>query len=123
MLTNVASGNELHKEAVMHQLLPQPDEGTKHFILKFLQSSNSQLRTATVWLIINLTSPSSPTAVSRHAKLRNAGIISQIKNMGNDPCLDVKVIRFTPFLNLGYIWRTQKKCLWNLFEDMHFSYL
>lgn len=91
VLTNVASGNELHKEAVMHQLLPQPDEGTKHFILKFLQSSNSQLRTATVWLIINLTSPSSPTAVSRHAKLRNAGIISQIKNMGNDPCLDVKL--------------------------------
>lgn len=91
MLTNVASGTELHKEAVMQQLFPQA--GSENFMLKFLQSDESQLRSATVWTVINLISPSSPGALDRHVKLRNAGIIPQLKNMVNDACLDVKVVK------------------------------
>ncbi|KAL9859721.1 putative armadillo-type containing protein ARMC8/Vid28 [Arabidopsis thaliana] len=91
VLTNVASGTELHKEAVMEQLFPQAKAGSENFMLKFLQSDESQLRSAAVWTIINLISPSSPGAFDRHVKLRNAGIIPQLKNMVNDACLDVKI--------------------------------
>ncbi|XP_056844403.1 uncharacterized protein LOC108857068 [Raphanus sativus] len=91
VLTNVASGTELHKEAVMQQLFPQPQAESNNFMLKFLQSHESQLRSATVWTIINLISPSSPGALDRHVKLRNEGIIPQLKNMVNDACLDVKI--------------------------------
>lgn len=91
MLNNVASGNEFHKEAVMHQLIPQTDNGMQSFMIKFLQSNDGQLRTAAVWTVVNLTFPSSPGAFDRLVKIRNAGIVSQIKNMVNDPCLDVKV--------------------------------
>ncbi|KAH7860635.1 hypothetical protein Vadar_015911 [Vaccinium darrowii] len=69
VLSNVASGNEIHKEA----------------------NNNSQLRTAATWALVNLTFPSSPGASNRVAKLRNAGITSQLKTMVNDPCLDVKL--------------------------------
>ncbi|KAM1041056.1 hypothetical protein TB1_029620 [Malus domestica] len=91
VLSNVASGNEFHKEAVMQQLIPQGDNGTQSFILKFLQSNENQLRTASVWAIVNLTFPSSPCAFSRLVKLHDAGIVSQVKSMVNDPCLDVKL--------------------------------
>ncbi|KAL6199724.1 hypothetical protein ACLB2K_029507 [Fragaria x ananassa] len=91
VLTNVASGIEVHKEAVMHQLLPEVDNGAQSLILKFLQSNESQLRIAAVWTIVNLTFPSSPDAFSRFIKLHNAGIVSQVKSMINDPCLDVKL--------------------------------
>ncbi|KAL4284207.1 hypothetical protein GQ457_16G006420 [Hibiscus cannabinus] len=90
-LCNVTSGNEFHKEAVIHQLFTQMGDKNQSFVLKFLQSNDSQLRTATVWTIVNLTCPSSPGAPGRLEKLRNAGIISQIKNMVNDPCVDVKL--------------------------------
>ncbi|KAF3515698.1 hypothetical protein DY000_02059225 [Brassica cretica] len=91
VLTNVASGTELHKEAVMQQLFPQPQAESNNFMLKFLQSHESQLRSATMWAIINLISPSSPGALDRHVKLRDEGIIPQLKNMVNDACLDVKI--------------------------------
>nr|XP_011459509.1 PREDICTED: armadillo repeat-containing protein 8 isoform X2 [Fragaria vesca subsp. vesca] len=91
VLSNVASGIEVHKEAVMHQLVPEVDNGAQSLILKFLQSNESQLRIAAVWTIVNLTFPSSPDAFSRFIKLHNAGIVSQVKSMINDPCLDVKL--------------------------------
>lgn len=91
VLCNVASGNEFHKEGVMKQLFPRGDDVIHPFVVKFLQSDNSQLRIAAVWAIINLTLPSSPRALDHVTKLRNAGIVSQIKNMVNDPCLDVKL--------------------------------
>lgn len=91
LLCNVASGNEFHRDAVMHQLVRQADNGTQSFMIKFLQSSDCQLRTAAVWTIINLTFPSVPGAFGRLVKLRNAGIVSQVKSMVNDPCLEVKV--------------------------------
>ncbi|KAK8595916.1 hypothetical protein V6N13_000592 [Hibiscus sabdariffa] len=90
-LCNVASGNEFHKEAVIQQLFTQMGDKNQSFVIKFLQSNDCQLRTATVWTIVNLTCPSSPGAPGRLEKLRNAGIISQIKNMVNDPCVDVKL--------------------------------
>ncbi|KAJ9164349.1 hypothetical protein P3X46_023938 [Hevea brasiliensis] len=91
VLCNLASGNEFHKEAVMQQLLSQVDNETQSFIIKFLQSNDSRLRTAAVWAIVNLTFPSSPGAFCRLVKLRSAGIVPQIRNMVNDPCLDVKL--------------------------------
>ncbi|KAJ6895725.1 armadillo repeat-containing protein 8 [Populus alba x Populus x berolinensis] len=91
LLGNVASGNEFHKEAVMQQLLAQADNGDQSFVIKFLQSSDSRLRTAAVWVIVNLTFPSCPGAFGRLVQLKNAGIISQISNMVNDSCLDVKL--------------------------------
>ncbi|KAL5567129.1 hypothetical protein UlMin_030293 [Ulmus minor] len=90
VLSNVASGNEFHKEAVIHQLIPQADSGAQSF-MKFLHSSDSQLRTVAIWTVVNLTFPSIPGAFSRVIKLRNAGIVSQMKNMVNDPCVDVKL--------------------------------
>ncbi|KAJ7964099.1 Armadillo repeat-containing protein 8 [Quillaja saponaria] len=91
VFSNVASGNEFHKEAVMKQLLLQTDNQTHSFMIKFLQSSNSQLRTAAIWVLVNLTFPSSPGALSRVVKLRNSGVVPQIKRMVNDPCMDVKL--------------------------------
>lgn len=91
VLCNVASGNESHKEAVMHQLLSQVDYETQPFMMKFLQSDDSRLRTAAVWAIVNLTFPACPGAFSRVVKLKNAGIESQIRTMVNDPCMDVKL--------------------------------
>ncbi|XP_057953452.1 uncharacterized protein LOC131147850 isoform X4 [Malania oleifera] len=92
VLSNVATGNEFHKEAVMHQILAQAGNSSQSVMLKFLQSNDSQLRTAAIWAIVNLIFPCSPGAFSRLVKLRDAGIVSQIKNMIEDPCLDVKVI-------------------------------
>jgi len=91
VLSNVASGNEIHKEAVMHQLFPQDGNNTQPLMIKHLQNNNSQLRTAATWALVNLTFPNSPGASNRVAKLRNAGITSQLKTMVNDPCLDVKL--------------------------------
>ncbi|XP_062171766.1 uncharacterized protein LOC133877469 isoform X2 [Alnus glutinosa] len=91
VLGNISSGNEFHKEAVMQQLLPQVNDGARSFILKFLQNNDSRLRTAAMWAIINLTFPSSPGASGRVVKLRNAGIVCQIKTMVNDPCVDVEL--------------------------------
>ncbi|KAK4407400.1 hypothetical protein Sango_0321000 [Sesamum angolense] len=90
-LSNVASGNELHKEAVMNQLLRQAGNDAEKTLVKFLQSTDSQLRTATLWALINLTFPGSPGTCRRVTELRNAGIITQLKNMVNDHCLDVKL--------------------------------
>lgn len=92
VLANVATGNEFHKEAVLQQLLPSAGSDDQSVLIKLLQSSDDRLRTATVWTVVNLTFPSSPGAYGRLVKLRSAGVYSQIKNMANDSCLDVKVI-------------------------------
>ena len=91
VLCNVSSGNEFHKEAVMHQLMTPADPDTLSIVVKFLQNSDSQLRVAAVWALVNLTSPSSPGAFARVVRLRNAGVVQQLKTMVTDPCLDVKV--------------------------------
>ncbi|GMP88044.1 hypothetical protein CsSME_00040174 [Camellia sinensis var. sinensis] len=90
VLSNVASGNEFHKEAVMQQLFPQMGNDTQSIMIKLLQSNDGQLRMAAVWVVVNLTFPSSPSAYDQVVKLRNGSVISQLKNMVNDPCLDVK---------------------------------
>lgn len=91
-LSNVASGRELHKELVMHHLLCSPSgDHSQSIILKYLQSSENQLRIASVWCVANLTYPDGSDASSRIDRLRIAGVITQINQMVNDPCLDVKV--------------------------------
>ncbi|KAL3828189.1 hypothetical protein ACJIZ3_016991 [Penstemon smallii] len=90
-LSNVASGNELHKEAVMDQLFPKTINDKETVLVMFMQSADSRLRTAAVWALVNLTFPSSPGACGRVTKLQNAGIVCQLKNIVNDPCLDVKL--------------------------------
>lgn len=91
VLCNVASGNEFHKEAVMHQLLMQAVPDAFSIVVKFLQNNDCQLRIAAVWALVNLTSPSSPGAFGRVVILRSAGVVQQLKTMVTDPCLDVKV--------------------------------
>ncbi|XP_076935395.1 uncharacterized protein LOC143602027 isoform X2 [Bidens hawaiensis] len=92
VLCNVASGKEFQKEAVMSQILPDSNNGdTQSIMVTMLQSDVAQLRTAAVWTIVNLTFPPRAAASARVVKLRNAGIVSQLKNMANDPCLDVKL--------------------------------
>lgn len=98
VLCNVASGREFQKEAVMHQILPgSSNDDTQSIMVTMLQSDVAQLRTAAVWTIVNLTIPTGAGALARVVKLRNAGIVSQLKNMANDPCLDVKVLFLTLF--------------------------
>ncbi|XP_028758750.1 armadillo repeat-containing protein 8 [Neltuma alba] len=91
VLSNIASGNEFQKEAVMHQLFPQPENECHSFFNRFLQSTDNHLRTAALWVVVNLSFPSSPGAFDRIMKLRKFGIISQLKTMINDSCLDVKL--------------------------------
>lgn len=100
VLCNVASGNEFHKDAVMLQLLPQAASDSQPFMIKILQNDDSRLRTAAVWALVNLTLPTTTGALGRVVKLRNAGIVSQLKSMCNDPCLDVKVVNSYLFVHL-----------------------
>ncbi|KAL4576912.1 hypothetical protein LXL04_013013 [Taraxacum kok-saghyz] len=89
VMCNVASGKELEKEAVMRQLVNEED--AQSIIVSLLQSEVASLRTAVVWTVVNLTVPTGAGALARVVKLRNAGVVSQLKNMVNDPCLDVKL--------------------------------
>lgn len=92
MLSNVASGRDVHKDAVMDRLLHNMGNGCNlPYVLKFLRSNDSGLRAASIWLVVNLANPSCLGASGRIAKLRKAGVVTQLKNMVNDPCLDVKV--------------------------------
>lgn len=91
LLSNIAAGVESHKEAVMSYLVSSQDDKSLPFITRFLQNKDSLLRTAAVWCIINLTYQDGPDLSTRIARLRCAGIVSQIKTMINDPCLDTKV--------------------------------
>lgn len=98
VMCNVASGKEFEKEAVMHQILSHSNEdnnshnnNTQSIIVSLLQSDVASLRTAAVWTVVNLTIPTGAGALARVVKLRNAGVVSQLKNMVNDPCLDVKL--------------------------------
>ncbi|KAF6158591.1 hypothetical protein GIB67_040105 [Kingdonia uniflora] len=90
-LANLAAGSEVHKEVVMHCLLPPQAGGcTQSVIIKFLQANDSRLRTASIWCVVNLSYRGCFDSYSRIERLRTAGIVSQIKTMVNDPCLDVK---------------------------------
>ncbi|KAK4780654.1 hypothetical protein SAY87_016760 [Trapa incisa] len=91
VLSNVASGRDAHKDAVMDRLLHNMGSGSNPpYLLRFMQSNDSSLRTASLWLVVNLASPSCMGASRRIAKLRKAGVVSQLKIMVKDPCLDVK---------------------------------
>ncbi|KAJ6843361.1 uncharacterized protein M6B38_296240 [Iris pallida] len=91
LLSNIAAGEEAHKEAVMNYLVPdQADGRTDLFIIRLMQSKHNLLRTAAVWCIVNLTRPGSLGSFGRIVRLQSAGILSQIKRMVNDPFLDCK---------------------------------
>ncbi|MED6219909.1 hypothetical protein PIB30_040189 [Stylosanthes scabra] len=91
VLVNIASGNEFHKESVMQLLFPQAENESHSFFNQFLQSNNWHLRSASIWVIVNLTVPESPDAFSRIMTLRRFGIVSQIQSMVNDSHMDVKL--------------------------------
>jgi armadillo repeat-containing protein 8 len=92
VLANIAAGNELSKEAVMDVLVPhRADRMKPSFVVKFLQNKDKQLRVATLWCILNLIYPKCEAASGRVVRLQSAGVILQVKNMINDPCLDCKV--------------------------------
>lgn len=99
LLSNIAAGDESHKEAVMSYLVPlQADGSTAPFIVKFLRSKHNLLRTTAIWCVVNLTNPDSAGSSTRVARLQDAGIISQIKTMVNDPFLDCKVLNYSSIL-------------------------
>jgi hypothetical protein len=92
VLANVAAGGELNKEAVMNILVPRRADRVKQsFIVNFLLSKDKQLRVATLWCVLNLIYPKCEASSVRVVRLQNAGVISQVKGMINDPCLDCKV--------------------------------
>ncbi|KAF9665659.1 hypothetical protein SADUNF_Sadunf16G0145900 [Salix dunnii] len=71
------------------------DNRVQSFMIKFLQSSGSRLRTAAVWVKVNLTFPCRG-AFGQLVQLKNAGMVSQIRNWVNGSCLDVKVTELIP---------------------------
>ncbi|CAM0874034.1 unnamed protein product [Alopecurus aequalis] len=92
VLTNMAAGDELSTEAVMDVIVPHRTDRIKpSFVVNFLQSKDKQLRIATLWCILNLAYPKSDPSSIRVARLQNAGVISQVKSMINDPCFDCKL--------------------------------
>uniref|UniRef100_A0ACD5W414 Uncharacterized protein n=2 Tax=Avena sativa TaxID=4498 RepID=A0ACD5W414_AVESA len=92
VLTNLAAGDELSKEVVMDVIVPHRADCMKpSFAVNFLQSKDKQLRVATLWCILNLVYPKSDASSTRLARLQNAGVISQVKSMIHDPCLDCKL--------------------------------
>lgn len=98
-LANIAAENDSHKDAVMDCILPaSPDLGisapTNSFLVKFLQSKERLLRLSTLWCLVNLVYPNHKNSL-RVSALQSAGIISQLKTMVNDPCLDCKVDPFS----------------------------
>jgi hypothetical protein len=91
VLSNIAAGNEFHKDSVMKFVAPSTGCGASP-MLRFLQDkTNSQLRVAAVWCIMNLSYPDSSGAANRVVMLREAGIEQQLTKMAEDPCMDVKV--------------------------------
>ncbi|XP_057844062.1 uncharacterized protein LOC131053467 [Cryptomeria japonica] len=92
VLSNVASGNEYHKEEVMRSVAPNiHGECIPSTWIRFLQDfSSPQVRVAAVWCIMNLSYPDSPGVEMRIARLRDAGVLMQVQKMVDDPCLDVK---------------------------------
>ncbi|XP_024538734.1 armadillo repeat-containing protein 8 isoform X2 [Selaginella moellendorffii] len=92
VLSNVAAGNEYHKDAVMDFVAPAlTGDRSVSILIKFLlDMSNPQLRVAAVWCISNLSFPESPGVGTRVARLRDAGIQLQLQKMFDDPCTDVK---------------------------------
>lgn len=93
-LANVAAENEALKDAVMDCILPASlDLGIStpnSLVVKFLQSKERLLRLSTLWCLVNLVYPNHKNSV-RVSALHGAGIISQLKTMVNDPCLDCKL--------------------------------
>ncbi|KAH9302010.1 hypothetical protein KI387_013593 [Taxus chinensis] len=92
VLSNVAAGNEYHKEQVMRSLTQNIDgECMPSTWIRFLQDfSNPHVRIAAVWCIMNLSYPDSPGLEMRIARLSDAGVLAQIQKMTDDQCLDVK---------------------------------
>ena len=100
-LANIAAENDLHKDAVMDCILPvSPDlniSSSNSFLVNFLQSKERLLRLSSLWCLVNLVYPNHKNSLKnslRVSSLHSAGIISQLKTMVHDPCLDCKVDPF-----------------------------
>ena len=92
-MNNVASGSEVHKDAVMTTILTSQATNNGSWLTRFLQDmSNPQLRVMAVWCIINLLYSVGDGVSLRVDRLREAGVEFQLQKMVDDPCLDVKVI-------------------------------
>ncbi|KAJ4756318.1 Armadillo repeat-containing protein 8 [Rhynchospora pubera] len=93
-LANMAAENESQKDAVMDCILPTSLDlaisPPNSFLVTFLQSKERLLRLSTLWCLINLVNPDQRNSL-RVSALQGAGIISQLKTMVNDPCLDCKL--------------------------------
>jgi hypothetical protein len=60
VLTNMAAGDELRKEAVMDVIVTHRADCSKpSFVVNFLQNKDKQLSVETLWCILNLDYPKS----------------------------------------------------------------
>lgn len=89
-LSNIAAGDENHKDTILNNVICTQADGRNALVINFLQSKNNLLRTASLWCVVNLTHPLGSWSSTRVLRLHQAGVISQIKKMVNDPFLDCK---------------------------------
>ncbi|KAI8822623.1 armadillo-type protein [Fimicolochytrium jonesii] len=84
VIVNISTGNDRHKAAIMGRDL------LLRSILRFMTSSSSNIRLATVWCVINLTWTDDAGASDRTERLRQLGFVPILESMADDLNMDVK---------------------------------
>ena len=87
-VVNIAAGREEHKKSVMNS-------GIMHAVVYYMSDQSTGLRTAAVWVVINLIwadgeSEPGPGLVERANVLKDMGVCRQLDGMVDDSNLDVK---------------------------------
>ena len=87
-VVNIAAGREEHKKSVMNS-------GIMHAVVFYMSDQSTELRTAAVWVVINLIwadgeGEPGPGLVERANVLRDMGVCQQLDCMVDDASLDVK---------------------------------
>ncbi|KAF9974157.1 Armadillo repeat-containing protein 8 [Actinomortierella ambigua] len=87
ILVNIATGSEYHKQSIVKR------PSILQSVLKLMSHTHSEVRIATVWVVINLTWPDDKprSCVSERVSiLRQMGFEKQLRVMSNDHTLDVR---------------------------------
>ncbi|KAJ3060635.1 Armadillo repeat-containing protein 8, partial [Quaeritorhiza haematococci] len=84
IVVNVATGNERHKRAMMNS------EKILRNVVKYLSHPKSAIRIASTWCIINLTWTDDVNFAERVGRLREMGVETALREMVEDPDIDVK---------------------------------
>eukprot|EP00741_Cyanophora_paradoxa_P005561 tig00000900_g5391.t1 len=84
VVTNVACGDEAHKEAIMQS------PALLRAVLEHMGHARSAIRVAAIWCVINLTWRDDAGTAARGAKLRALGFGERLRGMAGDVDLDVR---------------------------------